>query len=400
VAEARERMLFCSRVEIRRVWERLGSLRKQFLEEKKEDRVWVASIAHELGQPLISARFATIHALDDVNQSRDAIRLLRSARESIEEVEAGFARIVERIRKSSDLIGVRVRWVNLSVLIESAIKGIEVQWPQVRSSLVFEGNIHEWMLYTDSFLMTRVLRNYIENAIKYSPRDRRLVRIRILRGDTDSDLVLRIVNLSGRAEYIDGILFRPIDDQPKIGKGLKVGMEIAHHFVKALPGHFLRTKLKLGFGSVVEVKVVRGLSSLVGLRAQDLYERGDRQFRFFVDSIELRLIVARMASSYGAPIVISETLHFHDWLGRDLVQSAEDFEDVCIVEVPVIMVSAVEYFGMDLYDFMMRTGRYIFLAAGRLDKSFDALGVSVNTTSGHAAIVDQLEEVLFEVKSS
>jgi hypothetical protein len=252
--------------------------------------------------------------------------------------------------------------------------------------------VNDGDVYTDRFLLVRVLRNMIENALSNSPGPPSRVRIKVGLREPCGGINITVLNILGGGLFLSSDKVSYTRFRRPVGKGLGVGLAIVKNFIAALPGHDFSLKVKLGVGARANLHINSPFT-------RDVFEGGVikqavtfSDTRFFLDSDSLRFIISSIYLEKCLSIELAEV----DYVDSSLKNSNErEGARTFVIEVIPRFLSAESYFGPDLYQLMVDSGRYIFLSHGSIDDSFHRLGVVVDISDGVAKVRSTLDNYLF-----
>jgi signal transduction histidine kinase len=219
---------------------------------------FLSYMSHEFRTPLGSIRSIARILLDELDGP-----LLPEQRRQVEFISGSSAELTEMVSDLLDLarveagrITVSPAWFDMLDLF-AALRGMFkpiLQNDEVR--LVFEEPERVVRLYTDDKKVAQILRNFISNALKFTPRGEVRVRARV----DDEDLVTFSVSDTGigiAPEHLDSIFkdFMQLDSplQRRL-RGSGLGLSLSRRFAEILGGG-VSVESELGVGSTFCLRI-------------------------------------------------------------------------------------------------------------------------------------------------
>ena len=213
---------------------------------------FLSYMSHEFRTPLGSIRSIGRILLDELDGP-----LLPEQRKQVEFIQAASAELTDMVNDLLDLarveagrITVSPAWFDMLDLF-AALRGMFkpiLQNDEVR--LVFEEPERAVRLYTDDKKVSQILRNFISNALKFTPRGEVRVRARV----DDDEVVTFSVSDTGigiASEHLGSIFkdFIQLDSplQRKL-RGTGLGLSLSRRFAEILGGR-VAVESELGVGS-------------------------------------------------------------------------------------------------------------------------------------------------------
>jgi len=219
---------------------------------------FLSYLSHEFRTPLGSIRSIGRILLDELDGP-----LLPEQRKQLEFIQSSSLELMDMVNDLLDLarveagrITVSPAWFDMLDLF-AALRGMFrpiLQNEQVR--LVFEEPGRVVRLYTDDKRVAQILRNFISNALKFTPRGEVRVRARV----DDEDLVTFAVSDTGigiAPEHLCSMFkdFMQLDSplQRRLG-GTGLGLSLSRRFAEILGGE-VSVESELGVGSTFFLRI-------------------------------------------------------------------------------------------------------------------------------------------------
>ena len=216
---------------------------------------FLAAVSHDLLQPLNAARLFT-GALTELPLSEHPASLVRSVSHSLEDVESLLSTLVDISKLDAGVVKPDVTSFQVSDLLDNLAN----EYMQVASSEGVELRFVSCnaVIRSDTQLLSRILRNFLSNAIRYTQKGSILLGCR----RRASSLVLEVIDTGvGIAEAQLGEIFKEFKRltpaNARQNSGLGLGLAIVDKISRVL-GHPVRVRSTEGKGSVFSVEVPYG----------------------------------------------------------------------------------------------------------------------------------------------
>lgn len=208
----------------------------------------VAMVAHEFRTPLTSLHMAIHLLLDEsVKQPERREDLLFAAREDCERLQALVDEILDLSRLQSGKIRITPRPVMARLLIEDALSAHRLLAEENGLLLVSEIALGSEMVFADPERVQVVFRNLASNAVKYSPRGKKITFRAGLAGNTVRFEVAD--EGEGIAEqYLDKVFERFFRVPGTKSQGSGLGLSIAREIIIGHGGE-IAVSSQVGIGS-------------------------------------------------------------------------------------------------------------------------------------------------------
>ncbi|MFE7974254.1 ATP-binding protein [Streptomyces shenzhenensis] len=192
----------------------------------------LAAVSHDLRTPLAGIKAAvTSLRSDDVDWSeQDRAELLEGIEEGADRLDHLVGNLLDMSRLQTGTVTAIVREVDLDEVVPMALVGV----PEDSVELDIRETLP--MVAVDPGLLERAVANLVENAVKYSPPDRRVV----VSASAIADRVeVRVVDRGpGIPDEVKDRIFEPFQrygDAPR-GAGVGLGLAVARGFAEAMGG--------------------------------------------------------------------------------------------------------------------------------------------------------------------
>lgn len=200
-------------------------------------RSLLAAASHELKSPVAAITAAVTDLLDrgEVAQPAEITDVLEDVRASTSRLEQLITNLLDMSRIESGTLVAKIRAVDLSEAIPSAVASVTARWPDVdvRADVPTDAVVR-----ADPVFVERVVTNLLENAAR-SVRAGRERGVELTTGRAGDDLVVRVADHGPGLDPEDReLLFTPFfrleERSPRLGAGL--GLAICKGFVEAMHG--------------------------------------------------------------------------------------------------------------------------------------------------------------------
>ncbi|MEH6577033.1 MAG: NahK/ErcS family hybrid sensor histidine kinase/response regulator [Amphritea sp.] len=216
---------------------------------------FLAAVSHDLLQPLNAARLFT-SALLEQPKGKDNSYLVQSVSTSLEDVESLLSTLVDISKLDAGVIKPDVTAFSAATLLQN----IANEYTQVAESegLTLRYVPSSAVISSDSQLLARILRNFLSNAIRYTPSGKLLFGSRRKR----NSLLIEIWDsgIGIPEEKLTDIFLEFKRLQPataEVDKGLGLGLAIVDK-ISSMLGHRISVSSVEGKGSVFSVEVPYG----------------------------------------------------------------------------------------------------------------------------------------------
>ena len=251
IAKASERSAESFRDTLRMRFENADLLKKlahekQLAEEANAAKSrFLAAASHDLRQPLHALLvFSTLLHKTGTPQTAELVEHIRSAATSLDKL---FAGLLDLSKLETGGIAAQLQAVNVTAILGELVREYRPSCEAKGIAIDFEGPV-QWVL-SDPFLLERVVRNLVDNAVKYTERGR--VAVRVVEGN--SQCTVEIADSGpGIAPELHARIFEEYWQADNPGRDLAKGSGLGLAIVKRLCNLMdtpLRMDSQVGHGS-------------------------------------------------------------------------------------------------------------------------------------------------------
>lgn len=216
---------------------------------------FLAATSHDLLQPMNSARLFA-GALTELRLSKEARKLLSSLSYSLENLESLITALVDISKLEAGLI----EPVQDDFAIDDLLNNLESEFrPQAEAKgLVFRFQCSRRVIRSDAYLLARILRNLLSNAVRYTSEGAIMLGVR--RRKEGLEIQVLDTGIGIPANKLSEIFkeFNRIDAKKRRhDQGLGLGLAIVEKLATVM-GHSIDVRSKEGVGSCFSVLVPYG----------------------------------------------------------------------------------------------------------------------------------------------
>jgi signal transduction histidine kinase len=307
---------------------------------------FLATASHDLRQPLQALRLFS-DALQDVAQEKETIRLSGQIGKSVNALVDMFDDLLDVSRLDAGIVEPRWQHFEMQSLFDrmygdfaplAQAKGLNFSLPICMG----EPEIIkcEVVVYSDPFLLERILRNLVSNAIRYT--DTGGVVLRCLCKETGIELEVADTGIGIRSEILPHIFeeyYQADNPHRDRRKGLGLGLAIVHR-IEGLLGCHVRVKSEPGVGSVFSFEVPRGERSKLAqpfVTTFSQYDLSGSVVALVEDDTDIRELAAELMEQWGCRVFAGE--HADDVMRKlDMAEVSPDLL-VCDYRLPYGMTA-------------------------------------------------------------
>jgi two-component system sensor histidine kinase KdpD len=227
----------------------------------------LAAVSHDLRTPLaaIKAAVSSLRADDVAWSAEDEAELLEAIEDGADRLDHLVGNLLDMSRLQTGTVAPLIREIDLDEVVPMALVGV----PESGVTLEIPEDLP--MVEVDPGLLERSVANIVENAVKYSPRDRPVLVSASALGER---VELRVADRGpGVPDAAKDRIFEPFQrygDAPR-GAGVGLGLAVARGFVEAMGGS-LAAEDTPG-GGMTMVLTLRAASGRPGQGAHGTTER-------------------------------------------------------------------------------------------------------------------------------
>jgi signal transduction histidine kinase len=218
---------------------------------ENERRSVVSALSHDLRTPLASLLVSVDALEDEIGEPEDHIRAMRG---NVMALEALVGDLFLLARADSGTLGLSLEPLDLAELVDEAVEAVEpvASLTEVTVEAELTGSIE---VDADHHALGRVLRNLLDNAIRYSPTGGTVTIV-----DTSDETGARIEVIDQGTGFPDSFVpqvferFTQADDARSRPGGAGLGLAIARTLLAAHQGSI---SIKPGPGGRVEIELPR-----------------------------------------------------------------------------------------------------------------------------------------------
>ncbi|TNF65988.1 MAG: DUF4118 domain-containing protein [Gammaproteobacteria bacterium] len=206
-------------------------------EQQHLQKLLLSSVSHDFKTPLASimGAISSLQAYGEMFSAQERDELLDVAQNEAKRLKQYINKVLQLVRVEHEQINPELELASLNEIIQDVISQFKIYYPNQPFEFNFE---HELFVKVDDLLFKQVLVNLVENAVKYSPKDK-LVMIKL--EHKDDNAVLRVIDQGpglpeSELSRVFNLFYRfeKRDYSPTGGQGL--GLAICKAVVKAHQG--------------------------------------------------------------------------------------------------------------------------------------------------------------------
>ncbi|MFA6120253.1 MAG: ATP-binding protein [Sideroxydans sp.] len=278
---------------------------------------FLAAASHDLRQPLQALRLFT-EALQDVAKDQESQRLAGQIGKSVNALVDMFDDLLDVSRLDAGIIQPRWQHFELFELFDRLY--VDFKPMAQAKGLTFELLYYnengvsgaQWtaIVYSDPFLLERMMRNLISNAIRYTDAGGVEVSCRCLADQVE--IAVRDTGIGIRAEVLPHIF----EEYYQVGnphrdrrKGLGLGLAIVRR-VEELMGYHVEIESTPGHGSTFCFDVKKGDATMLArpfVITQSRQDVSDKVIALVEDDADIREFTAEIMQDWGCRVVMGES---------------------------------------------------------------------------------------------
>ena len=278
---------------------------------------FLATASHDLRQPLQALRLFT-EALQDSAKEPESQRLARQIGKSVNALVDMFDDLLDVSRLDAGIIQPRWQHFELFDLFDrlyvdfeplAKAKGLTLELPYCSEKGV-NGTQCDAIVYSDPFLLERMLRNLVSNAIRYTDKGLVEVRCRDL-PDDQVEITVKDTGVGIRAEVLPHIFeeyYQGDNPHRDRRKGLGLGLAIVRR-VEELLGYRVEVESTPDQGSTFRFKLKKGDASILArpyVITQSQQDVSNKVIAFVEDDADIREFTAEIMQEWGCRVFAGE----------------------------------------------------------------------------------------------
>lgn len=278
---------------------------------------FLATASHDLRQPLQALRLFT-EALQDVAKEPESLRLAGQIGKSVNALVDMFDDLLDVSRLDAGII--QPRWQNfelfdlfdrLYVDFEplAKAKGLALELPYSNEKGM-NGPQCDAIVYSDPFLLERMMRNLVSNAIRYT--DKGLVEVRCRDLLDQVEITVKDTGIGIRAEVLPHIFeeyYQGDNPHRDRRKGLGLGLAIVRR-VEELLGYKVEVESTPEQGSTFRFSLKKGDASVLArpyVITQTRQDVSNKVIAFVEDDADIREFTVEIMQEWGCRVFAGES---------------------------------------------------------------------------------------------
>lgn len=302
--------------ELRQREEAIAEALEQAESASRAKSKFLATASHDLRQPLQALRLFT-EALQETAKDKETLRLSGQIGKSVDALVDMFDDLLDVSRLGAGIVEPRWQHFNLGPLLDrlygdfapiAQAKGLGYEMPNIGEHCTPQGCAS--VVYSDPFLLERMLRNLISNAIRYT--DTGSVVVRCLCKDAKVVITVEDTGIGIKAEALPHIF----DEYYQVGnphrdrrKGLGLGLTIVHR-IDQLLGSGLEVRSESGVGTTFSFTIPKGDAAQLAqpfVISHSEYELDGRVVALVEDDPDIRESTHELMRQWGCRVFASES---------------------------------------------------------------------------------------------
>ncbi len=279
---------------------------------------FLATASHDLRQPLQALRLFT-EALQDVAKEPTVLRLAGQIGKSVNSLVEMFDDLLDVSRLDAGIIQPRWQHFALYDLFDrlyvdyaplAHAKGLELDLPYCNRD-DNNGAHCEVVVYSDPFLLERMLRNLVSNAIRYTENGK--VAVRCLCSLDQVEIAVQDTGIGIRPEVMEQIFeeyFQENNPHRDRRKGLGLGLAIVRR-VEELLGYHVVVESTQGQGSTFRFSLKRGDASVMARPFVITHTKQDVRGKVIAlveDDTDIREFTTELMQEWGCQVFAGENV--------------------------------------------------------------------------------------------
>lgn len=283
----------------------------------REKSRFLATASHDLRQPL-QALMLFSDAMQDAAQEKTTKHLAVQIGKSVGALVEMFDELLDVSRLEAGVVEVRWQNFELQPLLDrlyvdfaplAQSKGLLLQLPICSSGSGVRESC-SMVVYSDPFLLERMLRNLVSNAIRYTESGSVVVRCRCEQDQIRLEVADTGVGIDADAlPHIFEEYYQADNQHRDRRKGLGLGLAIVRR-VENLLGYKIEVKSQAGQGSVFGFTVQKGKAeqqlAQPFVASYSRYDLSGVEVALVEDDPDIRLMIAEMMEGWGCRVFAGE----------------------------------------------------------------------------------------------
>ena len=278
---------------------------------------FLATASHDLRQPLQALRLFS-DALQDTAREKETVRLAGQIGKSVNALVDMFDDLLDVSRLDAGIVEPRKQHFMLGSLFDriygdfaplAQAKGLSIQLPICNGKEYGPQNICNVVIHSDPFLLERMLRNLISNAIRYTDTGGVVVRCTCMIGKVGLEVADTGIGI--RADTLPHIFeeyYQADNPHRDRRKGLGLGLSIVRR-IESLLECKVRVSSQPGIGSVFSFEVPIGNSESLAqpfVITHSQYDLNGRVVALVEDDPDIREVTTDLMQQWGCKVIAGE----------------------------------------------------------------------------------------------
>jgi signal transduction histidine kinase len=351
-----------------------GRLYRELQESDKRKDEFIATLAHELRNPLAPLLIRAQHLQDYAQKENVTDSMVKETSFVVERQVQTMARLLDDLLDISRLmrgkISLKKEYIDISTIVRRAIETTRPHFNQNNVDLMFDDIRGPLIIYADPIRIEQSIVNLLNNASKFSnPKgkveidmekieDRVLIRIKDEGVGIHADTLPKIFDIFIQAERPKG----------QVQGGLGIGLALARNFIQMHGGDLKASSEGLGMGATFTISLPLSAKNIKDS------EKKDVSILIVDDNID-------------AANAISDFLKYSGYMNVKVAYDGEQGIKIGQTIQPKFVLLDIRMPGMDGYD---------TVEAMRKDSSFDEAKIIAVTGYGQDEDKQKAEEAGFD----
>ena len=286
--------------------------------------IFFANMSHELRTPMIGI-LGNAELLELEMEDGDSREMIRTIRRSALRLHETLNSILDISKIEVEGVQKRLKPIEVNYLIEESVSLFKAAASDKGLNLTFEPKQNKIIIESDDNLLTKILNNLINNAIKYS--DEGFIKVKS--DYINNTAIIEIEDTGiGIEDEDQRLIFEPFrqtsEGYSRVYEGTGLGLTITKKFVEILGGE-IKVKSTKGKGSVFTVELPDHQKSTI---SENISEKPiDKAQPTSVDLKSVKILIVEDEVINAEVIIKLLSEHYNtDWVryGNDAVQKAMD----------------------------------------------------------------------------